>query len=170
MNLYKALEAETGQAVGLHTPGSIRIATTPARMDEFKYQMSRHIHQVPTYRPILSSARVDFRFWIIGTYRSLRSAWVILVSSEGWWPKKAICYSVETGRDHYFECILTWNHAQDAYQQLISPDEVAALHPLVNMDAVLGGLHTTGDGHIDPYSLTMALAKGTYCETDMTSR
>jgi dimethylglycine dehydrogenase len=49
---------------------------------------------------------------------------------------------------------------QDAYQRLVTPDEVAAMHPLVNMDGILGGLHTTGDGHIDPYSLTMALAKG----------
>lgn len=46
LNLYKTLEAETGQAVGLHTPGSIRIAITPERMDEFRYQMSRHVHQV----------------------------------------------------------------------------------------------------------------------------
>eukprot|EP01098_Paradermamoeba_levis_P015618 TRINITY_DN8028_c0_g1_i1.p1 TRINITY_DN8028_c0_g1~~TRINITY_DN8028_c0_g1_i1.p1 ORF type:complete len:146 (-),score=29.41 TRINITY_DN8028_c0_g1_i1:25-462(-) len=29
LDLYKSLEAETGQAVGLHTPGSLRIATTP---------------------------------------------------------------------------------------------------------------------------------------------
>lgn len=28
------------------------------------------------------------------------------------------------------------------------------------MDSVLGGIHTAGDGHIDPYSLTMALAAG----------
>lgn len=27
--------------VGFHQPGSIRIATTPARVDEFKYQMTR---------------------------------------------------------------------------------------------------------------------------------
>ncbi|RHY86981.1 hypothetical protein DYB26_007110 [Aphanomyces astaci] len=37
LNLYKTLEAETGQNVGLHTPGSIRICTTAARMDEAKY-------------------------------------------------------------------------------------------------------------------------------------
>jgi dimethylglycine dehydrogenase len=29
------------QMVGFHQPGSIRIATTPVRVDEFKYQMTR---------------------------------------------------------------------------------------------------------------------------------
>ena len=31
MNFYTQLEAETGQQVGLHQPGSLRLATTPAR-------------------------------------------------------------------------------------------------------------------------------------------
>ena len=31
MNFYTQLEAETGQQVGLHQPGSIRLATTPER-------------------------------------------------------------------------------------------------------------------------------------------
>lgn len=30
------------QAVGFHQPGSVRIATTPVRVDEFKYQMTRN--------------------------------------------------------------------------------------------------------------------------------
>jgi dimethylglycine dehydrogenase len=29
------------QVVGFHQPGSIRLATTPVRVDEFKYQMTR---------------------------------------------------------------------------------------------------------------------------------
>ncbi|KAK7072806.1 hypothetical protein SK128_028194 [Halocaridina rubra] len=44
LNMYAHLEAETGQAIGLHLPGSIRLATTPTRVDEMKYQMSRHGH------------------------------------------------------------------------------------------------------------------------------
>ena len=34
------------------------------------------------------------------------------------------------------------------------------MHPLVNMDGVLGGMFNPDDGHIDPYSVTMALAAG----------
>jgi len=38
---YEFLLASLLQVVGFHQPGSIRIATTPVRVDEFKYQMTR---------------------------------------------------------------------------------------------------------------------------------
>ncbi|KAJ6669846.1 hypothetical protein lerEdw1_000395 [Lerista edwardsae] len=93
IKLYEKLEEETGQAVGFHQPGSIRIASTPTRVDECKYQMAR----------------------------------------AGWHP---------------------------AEQYLIEPEKVQELFPLLNMEKVLAGLYNPGDGHIDPYSLTMALAAG----------
>jgi len=37
IELYRSLEAETGQAVDFHEVGSIRLATTPDRMDEFRH-------------------------------------------------------------------------------------------------------------------------------------
>ncbi|XP_043919643.1 dimethylglycine dehydrogenase, mitochondrial [Protopterus annectens] len=93
IKLFEMLEEETGQAVGFHKPGSVRIASTPARVDELKYQMTRsHWHETPQY--------------------------------------------------------------------LIGPEKVQELFPLLNMDKVLSGLYNPGDGHIDPYSLTMALAAG----------
>uniref|UniRef100_A0A8B9JIJ2 Dimethylglycine dehydrogenase n=1 Tax=Astyanax mexicanus TaxID=7994 RepID=A0A8B9JIJ2_ASTMX len=93
IKLYEQLEAETGQAVGFHQPGSVRIASTSARVDEMKYQMTR-------------------------------------------------------------------THWHPTQQFLIGPEKVHQLFPLLNMDKVLAGLYTPGDGHIDPYSLTMALAAG----------
>ena len=57
------------QQVGFHKPGSLRLLTTPDRMDEAKYQMSR----------------------------------------AGW---------------------------NQAVQELISPEKVAEIHPLLNMDGV----------------------------------
>uniref|UniRef100_A0A8C4YKV5 Dimethylglycine dehydrogenase, mitochondrial n=1 Tax=Gopherus evgoodei TaxID=1825980 RepID=A0A8C4YKV5_9SAUR len=93
IKLYEKLEEETGQAVGFHQPGSIRIASTPTRVDEFKYQMTR--------------AR--------------------------WHPTE---------------------------QYLIGPERIQELFPILNMEKVLAGLYNPGDGHIDPYSLTMALAAG----------
>uniref|UniRef100_A0A8C6UY89 Dimethylglycine dehydrogenase, mitochondrial n=1 Tax=Neogobius melanostomus TaxID=47308 RepID=A0A8C6UY89_9GOBI len=93
IKLYESLEAETGQAVGFHNPGSVRIAATPARVDEMKYQMTR-------------------------------------------------------------------THWHDTEQYFIGPEKVLELFPLLNIDKVLAGLYTPGDGHIDPYSLTMALAAG----------
>jgi len=38
------------QAVGFHTPGSLRICTTPDRMDEARYQMARQgWHKAPQW-------------------------------------------------------------------------------------------------------------------------
>uniref|UniRef100_A0A7N5ZWV8 Dimethylglycine dehydrogenase n=1 Tax=Anabas testudineus TaxID=64144 RepID=A0A7N5ZWV8_ANATE len=93
IKLYETLEAETGQAIGFHQPGSVRIASSAARVDEMKYQMTR-------------------------------------------------------------------THWHVTQQYLIGPEKVQELFPLLNMDKVLAGLYTPGDGHIDPYSLTMALAAG----------
>ena len=44
---------------------------------------------------------------------------------------------------------------QAAEQFLVDPDAVHQMFPLLNMEGVLGGLMTPGDGHTDPYSLTM---------------
>ncbi|XP_037121051.1 dimethylglycine dehydrogenase, mitochondrial [Syngnathus acus] len=93
VKLYERLEAETGQAVGFHQPGSVRIASTAARVDEMKYQMTR-------------------------------------------------------------------THWHVTEQYMIGPEKIQELFPLLNLDKVLAGLYTPGDGHIDPYSLTMALAAG----------
>ena len=45
-------------------------------------------------------------------------------------------------------------------QSMIEPNELAKLCPILNMDGILGGLYNPEDGHVDPYSLTHALAIG----------
>lgn len=47
-----------------------------------------------------------------------------------------------------------------AQQKLVWPDEIRRLHPLLDVDHILAGLYTPGDGHIDPFSLTQAMAAG----------
>ncbi|CAL4133492.1 unnamed protein product, partial [Meganyctiphanes norvegica] len=93
MNMYGQLEAETGQAVGFHQCGSIRLGTTQTRIDEMKYQMSR----------------------------------------QGW---------------------------HDAPQCMVTPEQIHEMVPIMNMDNIIAGIWNPADGHIDPYSLTMAIAKG----------
>jgi len=44
--------------------------------------------------------------------------------------------------------------------ELVTPDQVAALHPFYNLDGVIGALHTPDDGHVDPSNVTMAMATG----------
>ena len=41
INFYAQIEKETGQQVGFHRPGSLRLATNQVRLDEMKHQMSR---------------------------------------------------------------------------------------------------------------------------------
>lgn len=41
VNLFGQLEEETGQEIGWHSPGTLRLATSPERVDELKYQMQR---------------------------------------------------------------------------------------------------------------------------------
>jgi dimethylglycine dehydrogenase len=91
--LYQRLEAETGQAVGFHRPGSLRLASVPDRMDEYL----RHRGKART---------IGVPFEVIG------------------------------------------------------PDEIRRLHPLVETHGLLGAVWNPEDGHVDPTSVTQALVKG----------
>lgn len=93
VNLYQRLEAETGQSVGFHKCGSLRLANVPDRMDEYRYHRAK------------------------ARYLNLS-----------------------------FE--------------LVGPDEIRRLHPLVNTDGILGAVWNPDDGYVDPSMLTHALAKG----------
>lgn len=93
LNMYSHLAKETGQETGLHLCGSIRLATTPTRVDEMKYQISRSNHH-------------------------------------------------------------------DAPIALLTPEQVLEHVPIANVDEILMGLYTPYDGHVDPYSLTQAIARG----------
>ncbi len=85
--LYKSLEAETGQATGWHGCGAIRLATNRDEVDWF--------HAVAAMLRIIGA-----------------------------------------------EC------------HLIGPNEIKQLHPLLDVDGVLLGAYTPGDGHVDPASGT----------------
>jgi len=41
---------------------------------------------------------------------------------------------------------------------IIGPEEIKRLHPLVNTEGILAALYTEGDGHIDPSSVTQTFA------------
>lgn len=91
--LYARLEAETGQAVGWHRTGSLRLASVPGRMDEYR----RHRGKART---------IGLPF------------------------------------------------------ELVDPAEVKRLHPLVETAGLLGAAWNPEDGHVDPTSVTQALARG----------
>ncbi len=91
--LYQRLETETGQAVGWHRTGSLRLASLPGRMDEYR----RHRGKART---------IGLPF------------------------------------------------------EVVDPAEVKRLHPLVETAGLLGAAWNPEDGHVDPTSVTQALARG----------
>ncbi len=44
--------------------------------------------------------------------------------------------------------------------EMVTISQIRELHPFYNLDGVAGGLHTPDDGHVDPSSVTTALASG----------
>ncbi len=93
VELYRRLEAETGQNPGFHTCGNLRLATHPDRLLEMK-----------RYLGVAETTGVE--------------------------------------------------------AQLLGPEEIRRLHPLMTLDGVLGGVYNPKDGHIAPADLTQALAAG----------
>jgi len=60
----------------------------------------------------------------------------------------------------YDACVCVCSWLLKALQRLVWPHEIRRLHPLLNVDHIEAGLYNPGDGHVDPYSLTQALAIG----------
>jgi len=93
LELYRSLEEETGQRVDLHRCGSVRLATTRDRLDEF------------TQRAALASLL-------------------------------------------------------DVPVELVGPERLRELFPLVDPEGVLAAAYLPTDGHVDPSSVTQAFASG----------
>ena len=93
VEIYKQLEAETGQPAGWHTTGAIRLADNEGRMDELRYNAV-----------------------------------------------KDRCLGIEV--------------------EMLTPDEIEKLHPLLNTEGILGGLYHPDDGDVDPNSVTQSMAAG----------
>ena len=43
--------------------------------------------------------------------------------------------------------------------EVLAPERIAELHPLVKLDGLLGGIHEPDDGHVDPTLATQAMAE-----------
>ena len=92
LGAYLEAEAESGQSVGFHRTGSLRLATTRDELEAYR-----------RLEPVYEELGVPYR--------------------------------------------------------VVAQDELADLHPLLNVDGLFGAAHTPGDGHVDPSGATHALAK-----------
>jgi dimethylglycine dehydrogenase len=93
LELYRSLEEETGQIVDFHECGSVRLASAPDRLDEFRQRAS--------------------------------TAALLGIPVE-----------------------------------LVAPERVRELFPLVDPTGILAAAYLPTDGHVDPTSVTQALAAG----------
>lgn len=92
IGLYRQIEAESGQNIGLHMTGGVNLAGTPQRWE-----------------------------W-------LKSAWAVFKTM-----------GMDTAR-------------------LVTPEEIKALCPIVDVSGIYGGLYDANEGHLDPYGATHAYA------------
>ncbi len=92
-DLFPKLEQETGQSVGFHRSGAIRLISHPDQQIEYRRAVA-----------------------------------------------KAELFGVE--------------------MEIVGPQRVKELFPLIDTRELLGGVYTPGDGHVDPSMLTFAYAKG----------
>jgi glycine/D-amino acid oxidase-like deaminating enzyme len=91
ISIYQEAEQETGQSIGFHATGGLRLATNRDELDAYR-----------KLAPLFAEFGIGYR--------------------------------------------------------VVTPDEVAELHPLLDTSDILGAAHTMGDGHVDPSGATLALA------------
>jgi dimethylglycine dehydrogenase len=92
IKLFREIQAESGQDVGLHMTGGINVASAPERWE-----------------------------WLQAAYRIFQTM------------------GIDTAR-------------------LVGRDEIKAMHPLMDVSDVLGGLYDVSEGHVDTYGTTYAYA------------
>jgi dimethylglycine dehydrogenase len=56
------------------------------------------------------------------------------------------------------------HHVLGIRSELVTPEEIRELNPLVDVSNIRGGLYDPDEGHLDPYGVTHALAKGATAE------
>lgn len=78
----------------------------------------------------------------------------------GW--KKVGSMRVAASPDRWMELLKSHSSARAVGfdMQMLTPSEAQAIYPLMQVDDLVGAAFIPEDGHIDPYSLTQAYAKG----------
>jgi dimethylglycine dehydrogenase len=80
--------------------------------------------------------------------------------SVGWHTTGSIRTADNPGRMQELGYVHTMNRCLGLNVDWVTPEEIAKLHPLMNVDGFLGGLYWPDDGDVDPNSITQAMAIG----------
>lgn len=62
--------------------------------------------------------------------------------------------------EDYLRHILSVTNALNLPAEILSPKQIAEVHPFYNLDGIRAAIHTPVDGHVDPSGAANALAKG----------
>jgi dimethylglycine dehydrogenase len=80
--------------------------------------------------------------------------------SPGWHTTGSIRTADNPGRMEELGYMYSMNRCLGLDVSWVTPQEIADLHPLMNVDGLLGGLYWPDDGDVDPSSVTQAMAIG----------
>ena len=80
--------------------------------------------------------------------------------SVGWHTTGSIRTADNPGRMEELGYIYSMNRCRGLDVSWISPDEMKKMHPLMNVDGIIGGLYWPDDGDVDPNGITMAMSIG----------
>jgi dimethylglycine dehydrogenase len=80
--------------------------------------------------------------------------------SPGWHTTGSIRTADNPGRMEELGYIYSMNRCLGIDVNWVTPQEIADLHPLMNVEGLVGGLYWPDDGDVDPSSITQAMAIG----------
>ena len=76
----------------------------------------------------------------------------------GFHPSGAMRITRERDRMDEFAHVVVLSDFTGYPLRLLTPDEIAELHPLTQLDGLIGGIYEPNDGHVDPSLVTNAMA------------
>jgi dimethylglycine dehydrogenase len=77
-----------------------------------------------------------------------------------WHPSGGIRLATDRNDLDWFEYLHGISQSVGFEMEIIGPDEISRIVPWLDLDGVIAGAYTTGDGHADPSGLTNAMARG----------
>jgi len=80
--------------------------------------------------------------------------------STGWHTTGSIRTADNPGRMEELGYIYGMNRCLGLDVNWVTPDEIKAMHPLMNVDGLIAGLYWPDDGDVDPNGITMAMSIG----------
>ena len=107
------------------------------------------------YHPNYYEAKVQM--WSVELYQALEAE---TEQPTGWHTTGAIRLADNQDRMDELKYNCTKDRCLGLNVEMLTPEQIKELHPLINTEGILGGLWHPDDGDVDPYQVTQAMAIG----------